>query len=48
MNAKTRRGVGESDALVAHQFAAIMLGVPEEKLRRPPLGEGSARGHGSW
>lgn len=37
INAKTRRGVGKTDALDAHQIAAATLGLPEQKLPRPRL-----------
>ena len=40
MNAKTRRGVGKTDALDAHQIAAATLGLSKQKLPRPRLGEG--------
>lgn len=40
MNAKTRRGVGKSDAMDAHQIAAATLGLPLQQLRRPRLNDG--------
>jgi hypothetical protein len=40
MDAKTRRGVGKSDALDAHQIAAATLGLPVQQLRRPRLNDG--------
>lgn len=40
MDAKTRRGVGKSDAMDAHQIAAAALGLPLQQLRRPRLNDG--------
>ncbi len=40
MSARTRRGIGKSDALDAHRIAAAVLPFTEEQLRRPRLNEG--------
>lgn len=40
MDAKTRRGVGKSDVLDAHQIAVTTLGLPVHQLRRPRLNDG--------
>lgn len=44
MDSRSRRGVGKSDALDAHQIAAATLGVAEQKLRRPRTVDGIRQG----
>ncbi|MFC5128976.1 IS110 family transposase [Paeniglutamicibacter kerguelensis] len=44
MDAKSRRGVGKTDALDAHRMAMAVLPLPVEKLRRPRLNEGIRQG----
>lgn len=44
MDAKSRRGVGKTDALDARRMAMAVLPLPVEKLRRPRLNEGIRQG----
>lgn len=44
MDAKSRRGVGKSDALDSHRIAMAVLPLPVERLRRPRLNEGIRQG----
>lgn len=44
MDVKSRRGVGKSDAMDAHQIAAATLPLPADKLRLPRLNDGIRQG----
>ncbi len=40
MDARNRHGIGKTDAIDAHRIAAAVLGLADDRLRRPRLDEG--------